>query len=133
MAFFNALIAPCGINCGVCLAYLRKKNKCPGCLSVDCNKPQYCLKCRIKHCDKFNDSTFSYCFDCPKFPCTRLKRLNKRYIEKYSLSLIGNLNDIQKHGFDQFINNENEKWKCRQCGEVLCVHRSFCLHCKKER
>ena len=25
------LIAPCGMNCAVCLGYLREKNKCPGC------------------------------------------------------------------------------------------------------
>ncbi len=26
-----SLIAPCGMNCGICLAYLRTKNVCPGC------------------------------------------------------------------------------------------------------
>ncbi len=25
------LIAPCGMNCGTCLGYLREKNKCVGC------------------------------------------------------------------------------------------------------
>jgi hypothetical protein len=25
------LVAPCGMNCGICRAYLREKNKCPGC------------------------------------------------------------------------------------------------------
>ena len=27
------MIAPCGINCGFCMAHLRDKNKCPGCNS----------------------------------------------------------------------------------------------------
>lgn len=31
VAFEKHLIAPCGMNCGTCIAYLRDKNKCPGC------------------------------------------------------------------------------------------------------
>jgi hypothetical protein len=27
LGFSNKLIAPCGINCGVCLEYLREKNQ----------------------------------------------------------------------------------------------------------
>ena len=25
------LIAPCGMNCGICKYYYREKDKCPGC------------------------------------------------------------------------------------------------------
>jgi len=25
------LIAPCGMNCGACIAFMRDKNNCPGC------------------------------------------------------------------------------------------------------
>ena len=32
------LIAPCGMNCNICMAYLREKNKCPGCREIDINK-----------------------------------------------------------------------------------------------
>jgi hypothetical protein len=28
MKFNKQLIAPCGMNCGICLGYLRDKNKC---------------------------------------------------------------------------------------------------------
>lgn len=31
VSFDKSLIAPCGMNCGTCIAYLRDKNKCPGC------------------------------------------------------------------------------------------------------
>jgi hypothetical protein len=32
------LVAPCGMNCGICIAYLREKNKCPSCRGDDINK-----------------------------------------------------------------------------------------------
>ncbi len=30
-----SIIAPCGMNCSICMAYLRGKNKCPGCRGID--------------------------------------------------------------------------------------------------
>ena len=61
-----------------------------------------------------------------------MKSLEKRYVEKYKLSVIENLNYIKQHGEDEFIKRENERWKCKNCGEVLCVHRNYCLTCKTE-
>ncbi len=132
MELTEELIAPCGVNCGVCIAYLREKNKCCSCMSSGTNKPAHCSKCTIKLCDEHKKSEFTYCYECRKFPCTRLKSLDKRYVEKYHLSLIENLACISKYGFYEFIKNEDEKWKCKHCGEVLCVHRDSCLNCGKE-
>ncbi|MDD5456566.1 MAG: hypothetical protein PHV30_05985 [Candidatus Margulisbacteria bacterium] len=36
-----ALIAPCGMNCAICLGYLREKNKCPGCSETDAYESGY--------------------------------------------------------------------------------------------
>ena len=49
MALDTTLIAPCGMNCGICLAYLRKERKCPGCLGNNSNKPPTRLNCVIKN------------------------------------------------------------------------------------
>jgi len=38
----SSLIAPCGMNCGICLAYLREKKKCPGCNGSNEDKQVYC-------------------------------------------------------------------------------------------
>jgi len=132
LKFTEKLIAPCGINCGVCFVYLREKNNCCSCLSTGTNKPAHCSKCRIKFCDEHDKSEFRYCYECHKFPCTRLKGFDKRYIKKYHLSLIQNLKYINKYGVLQFINIENEKWKCNNCGEVLSVHKDSCLKCGSE-
>lgn len=132
MAFTEDLIAPCGLNCGVCIVHLREKNKCDGCMSANDIKTSRNIKCGIKFCNEHGKSVFSYCFECGKFPCSRLKSTEKRYVEKYQLSLIGNLYYIKQHGINEFIKNENEKWKCKNCGGVLSVHRNFCLNCKQQ-
>lgn len=130
--FSKELIAPCGINCAVCYAYLRKKNRCEGCLTESDIKMGHCSKCGIKLCDEHNNSEFTYCFECPKYPCIKMKKIDKRYINSYKISLIGNLNSIQQSGIEEFITQENGKWICGNCGEMLSVHQSACLHCGQE-
>jgi hypothetical protein len=110
------LIAPCGMNCGLCVSYLRSENKCPGCVSgrkVN-DRP---IKCSRKLC---KERKGEYCFECDKFPCKSIKTLDKRYREKYGMSQIENLEHIRDYGIDKFIENENKKWVNNE--GILCVH-----------
>ncbi len=129
MTFTKELIAPCGINCAVCLAYLREKNTCAGCLGPDEEKRPSCRVCKKKTCEEHAKAEFTYCFECPKFPCRNLKDLEKRYTTKYNYSPITTLNQIKEKGFEAFLASEEEKWKCKNCGATLCVHRDKCLQC----
>lgn len=133
MAFIEAIVAPCGVNCGVCIGYQREKNKCCGCLVPGINKLAHCSKCLIKFCAEHQKAQFTYCYECPKFPCARLKRLSKRYTEKYHCNLIANLQRIAQGGLEDFLKAEDERWKCRQCGEILSVHRNTCQSCGSVR
>lgn len=126
------LIAPCGINCGVCLGYLREKNKCSGCRSLNASKPEYCNGCRIKNCEKLSVTKSKFCYDCSKFPCARLKQLEKRYRLRYNMSIFQNFDIIKTLGLDAFVLMEREKWKCNSCGGFICIHRGFCLKCGKK-
>ena len=126
------LIAPCGMNCAICLGYIREENKCQGCRNLSPNFSSYCSKCIIRNCDFFKTTKSQFCFDCKKFPCTRLKNLDKRYRLKYGMSMLENLDNIKNLGIKDFISNENKRWKCSNCGKTLCVQRKECLYCKKE-
>src|SRR5512136_342611 len=88
------LIAPCGMNCRLCHAYVREKNVCPGCRGDDSLKSKSCVACRIKNCEKIATGRIKYCFSCESFPCARLKQLDKRYRNKYGMSMIDNLENI---------------------------------------
>jgi len=125
-------IAPCGINCAVCVARLRERNRCIGC-NLSGRKPLHCTNCAIAHCEQLKKETSKFCYNCVKYPCTRLKRLDKRYIEKYRLSLIGNLDYISMYGMEKFLKFENKKWECENCGNILSVHSDICLSCETKR
>lgn len=122
----SALIAPCGMNCGLCIGYLRKRNPCAGCRGDDTHKPPHCVQCRIKHCEHLAGE---YCYACDVFPCRRLKQLDERYRTKYHMSMLDNLNNIHEQGVEEFVKQEETRWACPKCGEMLCVHRAECLHC----
>ena len=121
-------IAPCGMNCRLCIGYLRAKNKCDGCLTPDtkCGKA-----CTVRFCEKRNGK---YCdHSCPSFPCRRLNTLDKRYRTKYGMSMIENLERIEEKGIREFIRNEKSRWACPVCGDLICVHRPECLNCGTAR
>ncbi|HEY4785568.1 MAG TPA: DUF3795 domain-containing protein [Bacteroidales bacterium] len=127
------LVAPCGINCRVCLAYLREKNKCSGCRAIGDFKVKHCNACRIKNCEYLPVKELNFCYDCTKYPCAKMKQLDKRYRTKYKMSVIGNLSLIKDSGLVYFTQVETEKWKCKACGGVICVHRGYCLSCGSPR
>jgi hypothetical protein len=127
------LIAPCGMNCGLCIGHLREERPCGGCFKRDDqNKPKVCRSCVIVNCDLLSQNNSGFCYDCDKYPCTRLKNLDKRYRTKYGMSMTENLAYIKNHGLERFLSNEEEKWKCKVCGSGLSVHRDYCLNCKAE-
>jgi hypothetical protein len=124
------LIAPCGINCRLCRAYARDKKACPGCRSKDVTfKSNSCVTCKIKNCETLVNGKLQYCFDCNQFPCERLIHLDKRYKTRYGTSTIDNLVSIRENGITRFIEHENKKWTCPQCGTLLCMHKPQCLVC----
>jgi hypothetical protein len=125
----SSLIAPCGMNCRLCRAYIREKNACPGCLGDDRPKTKTRALCRIKQCEILKDADLRYCFDCGKYPCDRLNQLDKRYRTNYGMSMIDNLNDIKQFGIRNFIKQEKDRWTCPACGEIMCVHEENCAIC----
>ncbi len=130
MSMTKSLIAPCGMNCSLCLGFQREKNKCLGCRKISIYKPNYCIKCVIKSCQILEEKKMLFCSDkCEKYPCKRLKDLDKRYKTKYRMSMLQNLEDIKKLGIKKFLENQKNRWTCKKCGELLCVHRNFCLNC----
>jgi hypothetical protein len=117
------LIAPCGMNCGLCVNYLALKNDlnkhgfkrmyCPGCIA----RGKHCVFMK-EHCKLLGDGLVRFCFECKDFPYKRLKALDKRYRTRYHLSMIENLEFIKKQGIQRFLTNEDEKWACRDCEGV---------------
>lgn len=127
------LIAPCGMNCSICMAYLRKKNKCNGCRAVNTWNPKTRLECRIKNCQMLTSQGLTYCYQCQRYPCTVINNMDKRYKSRYGMSVVENMKAIKESGIDEFLKAENEKWRCGSCGGVINVHHGTCSTCGKPR
>ena len=128
------LIAPCGMNCGLCIAYqfrekdLNKKGfhkkYCPGCIPRGEN-----CKHMARICSLVGEGKVRFCYECEDYPCKRLKSLDKRYRTKYNMSMIENLDVIKDKGMKAFLEKEEKKWTCPTCGGIKCCHAGFCLDC----
>ena len=128
------LIAPCGMNCSVCSSYLAHKYD----LRSKGVRMPYCTGCRPrdkkcaflkKRCDLLLKHKVRFCCECSNFPCRNLARIDARYKEHYRTSFIENLNFKKQHSLTAFIERENRKWQCTQCGAELCCHNGICYNC----
>ncbi len=127
------LIAPCGMNCGICkryLAYSRnipeekgKLTHCRGCIPSNRN-------CYIKKgCKKLRNNEIESCSQCKDMPCKNIKHIDKRYRKNYNMSMIENLNEIKNKGMKKFLENQRKKYKCPVCSGIICVHDNKCYDC----
>jgi hypothetical protein len=131
--FTPALLAPCGIYCGTCKAYLacthgvpRQKGRityCIGCRPRDKN-------CYIKRgCQKLRKHEIENCSQCDEMPCKNLAHLDKRYRERYDMSMVENLKEIRAKGVEAFLGGVQIKYRCPNCGDTVSVHDGKCYSC----
>jgi hypothetical protein len=101
-AMTEELIAPCGMNCGLCASYLAMKKDLKkqgfgkiyraGCLPGGSN-------CHYKRqCELLRNGLVRFCYECTDFPCRSLKILDKRYRTFYHMSMIENLEYMKRYG-----------------------------------
>jgi hypothetical protein len=138
MEIEERLIAPCGMNCGLCVAYLAGKHD----LRRMGIRTTYCAGCRPrgkncafmkKRCVRLGEGMVRYCYECPDFPCRRLKTLDKRYRTRYHMSMIENLEYIRDSGVPAFLAKETAKWSCPECDGTVCCHNGVCFDCGLEK
>ncbi len=130
------LIAPCGMHCAVCSLYLAQLNG----ISRKRGKIMHCIGCRPRNkqcsyikgqCRLLKSNKIRFCFECPKFPCERLTKIDARYRTNYGMSFIGNLEEIQDKGITTFLRNQRKRFACPECGRFTSVHNKKCFVCEK--
>ncbi len=132
------LISPFGMNCSICSGYLAFKND----VENKGIKMPYCSGCRPrnkkcaflkKRCDLLMNNKVRYCYECTKFPCDKLQRIDKRYRTFYRMSMVENLNFIKEKGIEKFLEKEKLKWKCPNCGGIISCHNGICFECELDK
>jgi len=138
----DAKIAYCGIYCGACGIFLATESNeleelskelkipvtylaCKGCRSDTNNL--CCMNCGIKRC--CGHKNINSCNECNEFPCANLKKLDQRHLRDDNVSLIENLVRIRKIGAEQWLKEQEDKWRCPGCGGNICVMDKECYDC----
>jgi predicted RNA-binding Zn-ribbon protein involved in translation (DUF1610 family) len=132
--FSPELIAPCGMNCGICRAYNAYIHGVP----TKRGKVTHCTGCRprakncyvIRACPKLRKNQIHSCSECDIMPCDKLSHLDKRYRKHYNMSMVENIKTIKAKGMTEFLAEQAENYRCPNCGEVVCVHDRKCYLCR---
>lgn len=124
------MVAPCGVNCMACSAHLDAKKACLGCRApAERHKRKSCINCAKKDC-AFGQG-LDWCFQCAKFPCARIKSLNKRYTQDYGVDLVQNGRDAREN-MDAFLDAQRARFTCAHCGGIIDQHKGRCSDCRAE-
>lgn len=132
--FIADLIGPCGMNCGLCKAYLAYSRGVP----AQKGKVSHCSGCRDRNkncafvkrdCPRKVGKNLYSCSECPDMPCERLVKLDEHYQIRYGVSFVENLKMIKEKGMDGFLKSQTERYRCPSCGDVVSVHDGKCYKC----
>ena len=112
------LVAPCGLDCGICELYMCRDDQqltdfliskgipqhilpCDGCNNIDGKCPILTEKCATFECAK--EKEISFCSECPEFPCSNLApAVDRADVLPHNMKLY-NLCIIKKDGAEKFI------------------------------
>jgi len=84
-------------------------------------------------CEPIKTKSARFCYECREFPCEIVNKLERKYTRKYHTSILGNLEKIKESGLQQFLKDDEKKWKCQACGGVVSMHTSTCFDCGKDK
>ncbi len=117
------MVAPCGIDCGICELYLCRNNQqllehllgmgipqeklpCEGCRQVEGACPVLGEKCATYDCAL--EQKVEFCFECQEFPCGKLSPAADRANVLPHNTKVFNLCTIKRDGVTGFVEKSLE-------------------------
>lgn len=143
------LVGRCGLYCGSCLVYraykdsaeLRRKIaqeekcqpedvRCEGCQTVltdGWNSKEWGKNCRIVAC--LESKELQFCYECAAFPdCDKFHGIAD-YLLQRGENLIENLRQIQAGKSGEWLEKEEQKWRCKACRKPISAYLDTCHWC----
>ena len=145
------LVGRCGLYCGACIIYRAYKDseqlrqiiaerdgykpeeiRCEGCQTVltngwDVESEEWGKNCKIVKCLKAKGLNF--CYECNTYPnCDRFHEIADSCI-KHGENLIENLDKIKAGKVEEWLQEEDKKWRCQKCGKPISMHLAECHWC----
>jgi len=90
-----------------------------------------CIDCRcgFRQCAK--DKKVTWCFQCPDFPCKRLKDFSEIHVDELCnhRRVIDNLHFMQDYGIEKWIEKYDNEGVCPNCGKIFYTYSQKCAGC----
>jgi hypothetical protein len=144
-------IGRCGLYCGACVIYRAGKDSvelqkrvaerqgcepeqisCGGCQTVstsgwDVEGEEWGKRCKIVKC--LIEKGFSFCYECSTYPdCEKFHEIADSCL-KIGEDLMRNLDKIKAGKIEEWLKEEEEKWRCKKCGKPTTMHLTECHWC----
>jgi len=128
----SKLAAPCGLYCGVCIAYLVSKS-CHGCGCTcgSCAASTHHNECEIYKCC-VREANLEACCECEDFPCSLLIRFCNDPVWRTHLVVIENLRRRRKTGADGWLEEQEQTWKNRKDVRRWLWFQKECIDRRRE-
>lgn len=104
---------------------------CDGCLSGG-SLAVHCQKCAIRECAA-NRQSDSRCSACEELPCYRVTGLINMGGYLHRKEYLPNLEKIREMGVQEWVNYEEERWRCPRCGLPMSWYDAECTRCGEPR
>jgi len=144
----------CGIFCGTCPIYVASREgdteqlakisreynipiaevRCDGCLSG--RVIGFCVDCRHGFRQCAREKQVTWCFECPDFPCQRLKNHTSVHIVNgisHHAGIIDALKYLKKYGIVAWVEKQERAGCCPECGKRLYWFTRVCPRCQYKR
>jgi len=128
----------CGLYCGACPYLVATETDTLTELSERLKTPVDELKCAGCHYRPDQDCEFhtceqsagiQSCAECSDVPCLKIIALNNDEWEHHSV-VIANLTRIKEIGKTAWLKEQQEQWKCRNCGARTEWYQKECKQCQ---
>jgi hypothetical protein len=87
-----------------------------------------CAKCDIRPCAQAKG--IEHCINCPDYPCVHFAPLEFLTEKLPHLSVIAaNTQAIRDGGVDRWLDGQEAKWKCPDCGTDFTWYAAHCSSC----
>lgn len=147
---YRSVAAPCGLFCGACSIYqaanrgdsafleaaavgiaemlghtvMSDELDCQGCLS-DVRAVQ-CRECVLRDCATSKGLIF--CSQCSEFPCQPLIDFSNDGFAHHT-EVLDNIRDQKEIGIDAWIEKQQQRWRCPDCGDPTDWYAAHCHKC----
>ena len=143
------LVGRCGLYCGACIIYRAYKDSdqlrqkiaerekckpqeihCEGCQTVltnGWNSNEWGKNCRIVKC--LEARGLDFCYECDTYPnCKKFRDIADSCV-RHGENLMENLNKIESRRVEEWLEDEETKWRCLKCGKPISMHLTECHWC----